>query len=214
MQLGGERANRFSFLLLQHRGDRSGAECALSLSADAQDGSVGEEGVHPHSAEAAHHEEAAVPARQAHVSSGRQIRLRLVIIPTVFTLTMTIISLPALGAKSVALAYFLFHLTSTQLHYKSVFRVPSKENTTPLHDKLVWQRWLAIMSQITAVLTFLTRTLPSQDAPPARGAGCSLSLLVLVLVLVLLVMALTRLFTTLGWLPGRGRATERARARA
>ena len=211
MQLGGERANRFSFLLLQHRGDRSGAECALSLSADAQDGSVGEEGVHPHSAEAAHHEEAAVPARQAHVSSGRQIRLRLVIIPTVFTLTMTIISLPALGSKSVALAYFLFHLTSTQLHYKSVFRVPSKENTTPLHDKLVWQRWLAIMSQITAVLTFLTRTLPSQDAPPARGAGCSLSLLVLVLVL--LVMALTRLFTTLGWLPGRaGQPSERERA--
>ena len=62
-----------SFFLFQHRGDRGGAERALSLSADAQDGALGEEGLHPHSAEAAHHEEAAVPARQAHVSG--QIRV-------------------------------------------------------------------------------------------------------------------------------------------
>ena len=47
----------------QHRGDRGGAERALPLAADAQDGAVGEEGLHPHPAEAAHHEEAAVPAR-------------------------------------------------------------------------------------------------------------------------------------------------------
>ena len=62
-----------SLSLFQHRGDGGGAERALPLSADAQDGAVGEEGIHPHSAEAAHHEEAAVPARQAHVSG--QIRV-------------------------------------------------------------------------------------------------------------------------------------------
>ena len=60
---------------MQHRGDGGGAERALPLAADAQDGAVGEEGLHPHPAEAAHHEEAAVPARQAHVSGRRDMML-------------------------------------------------------------------------------------------------------------------------------------------
>ena len=47
--------------------DRGGAKRPLPLAPDAQDGAMGQAGIHTHPAKATHHETAAVPARQAHV---------------------------------------------------------------------------------------------------------------------------------------------------
>ena len=52
---------------MQHLRDGGRVECALPVAADAQDGAVGQAGLHPHPAALPLHEEAALPGRQAQV---------------------------------------------------------------------------------------------------------------------------------------------------
>jgi hypothetical protein len=55
--------------LFQHMCNCGGAKCSLPVAADPPDGPLGQAGLRSHPAQAPHHEEASVPARQTDVSS-------------------------------------------------------------------------------------------------------------------------------------------------